>query len=78
MPGVVHCQAFLQIMRYACVVVHAGGDITQNVDVVEMRSRHKHRVLKSWGAQSDNGLNPSFACGGSPRAMELQKVSTEK
>ena len=41
-PGVVHCQAFLQIMRYACVVVHAGGDITENVDVVEMRGRHKH------------------------------------
>lgn len=41
-PGVVHCQAFLQIMRYACVVVHAGGDITKNVDVVEMRGWHKH------------------------------------
>lgn len=41
-PGVVYCQAFLQIMRYACVVVHAGGDITKNVDVVEMRGRHKH------------------------------------
>ena len=44
-PGVVHCQAFLQIMRYACVVVHAGGDITKNVDVVEMRGRHKHRCI---------------------------------
>lgn len=35
MPGVVHCQAFLQIMRYACVVLLAGGNITQNADVVE-------------------------------------------
>ena len=34
-PGVVHCQAFLQIMRYACVVMLAGGDVTENVDVVE-------------------------------------------
>ncbi len=40
MPGVVRCQAFLQIMSYACVVVLAGGDVTQNVDVVEMRGRH--------------------------------------
>ena len=45
MPGVVHCQAFLQIMRYACVVVHAGGDITKNVDVVEMRGRRVYLVF---------------------------------
>ena len=42
MPGVMHCQAFLQIMRYACVMAFACSDITQNVDVVEMRGRHKH------------------------------------
>ena len=35
MPGVVHCQAFLQIMCCACVVMFPGSDITQNVDVVE-------------------------------------------
>ena len=38
MPGVVRCQTFLQTMCYACVVVLAGGDVTQNVDVVEMDS----------------------------------------
>ena len=34
-PGVVHCQAFLQIMRHACVVMFPGSDLTENVDVVE-------------------------------------------
>lgn len=34
-PGVVRCQAFLQIMRYACVVMLAGGDVSENADVVE-------------------------------------------
>ena len=32
-------------MRYACVVVHAGGDITKNVDVVEMRGRRVYLVF---------------------------------
>ena len=59
MPGVVHCQAFLQIMRYACVVVHAGGGITKNVDVVEMRGRHVYLVftvllLVLWDESPDN------------------------
>ena len=45
MPCIVHSQAFLQIMSHACVMVHAGGDITKNVDVVEMRGRHKHRCI---------------------------------
>ena len=35
MPGVVHYQAFLQIMRHACVVMFSGSDVTENVDVVE-------------------------------------------
>ena len=40
MPCIVHSQAFLQIMRHACVVMFTGSDITQNVNVVEMRVRH--------------------------------------
>ena len=58
-PSVVRCQAFLQIMRYACVVVHAGGGITKNVDVVEMRGRHVYLVftvllLVLWDESPDN------------------------
>lgn len=36
MTCIVHSQAFLQIMRRACVVMYSGSNITQNVDVVEM------------------------------------------
>ena len=47
MPCIVHSQAFLQIMRHACVMAFTGSDITQNVNVVEMRGRHWHcRVFR--------------------------------
>ena len=36
MPCIVHSQAFLQIVCYACVMAFTGSDITQNVNVVEM------------------------------------------
>ena len=40
MPCIVHSQAFLQIMSHTCVMAFACSDITQNVNVVEMRVRH--------------------------------------
>ena len=40
MPCIVHSQAFLQIMSHACVMAFACSDITQNVNVVEMRGWH--------------------------------------
>ena len=47
MPCIVHSQAFLQIVCYVCVMALACSDITQNVNVVEMRGRHWHcRVFR--------------------------------
>ena len=38
MPCIVHSQAFLQILCYACIVMLAGSNIAEDVDVVKRES----------------------------------------